>query len=79
MHGKHALLCHVASAPGVEVPSAGYTFSWSGLAADYSGQGLAMNKFRMEHLGGDRVEGQLAFDQKVVGAQLGYFFASVVS
>lgn len=78
IHGKHALLLHVAQAPGLEVPSAGYTFTWAGLAPGYNGQGLVMNKFRMQHLMSDRIEGHLAFAQKVVGSQLGYFFQNVV-
>ncbi len=79
LHGKHALLLHVASSPGVEVPSAGYTFSWSGLAQGFSGQGMAMEKFRMQHTKSDRIEGHCAFDMKVVAPSLGYFFSSVVA
>lgn len=77
IHGKHALLCHVAPSPGLEVPSAGYTFSWTGLANGFNGQGMAMNKFRMEQLLGDRVEGHMAFDMKVVASSLGVFLPSV--
>ena len=77
VQGKHALLCHVAPSPGLEVPSAGYTFSWKGLAPGYTGVGAAMNKFRMEQLMGDRVEGHVAFDFKAVGTALGVFLPSV--
>ena len=31
-YGKSALLCHTASAPGLLTPSAGYTFSWTGVS-----------------------------------------------
>lgn len=79
MAGKHALLCHVAPSPGIEVPTAGLTFNWTGLAQGFSGQGLAIDKFRMQHLKGDRIEAHMAFDQKVVGSQLGYFFSSIVA
>lgn len=78
-HGKHALLCHVAQSPGVEVPSAGYTFSWTGLGQGFNGLGVAMEKFRMPHLKGDRVEGHVAFDMKVVASSLGYFFNAAVA
>jgi hypothetical protein len=40
---------------------------------------VGTKKFRMEHLESDRVEGQLAFDNKAIATDLGYFFASVVS
>lgn len=79
MHGKHALLLHVAPRPGLEVPTAGLTFNWTGLAAGFSGQGLAIEKFRLQHLKSDRIEAHLAFDQKVVGSQLGYFFSGIVA
>lgn len=79
MHGKHALLCHVATAPGIEVPTAGLTFNWTGLAQGFSGQGVAIDKFRMPHLKGDRIEAHCAFDLKVVGSQLGYFFSGIVA
>lgn len=79
LHGEHALLCHVAPSPGIEVPTAGLTFNWTGLAQGFSGQGLAIDKFRMPHLKGDRVEAHMAFDQKVTGAALGYFFSGIVA
>ena len=79
LHGKHALLCHVAPAPGIEVATAGLTFNWTGLAAGFAGQGLAVDKFRMPQLKGDRIEAHMAFDQKVVSPQLGYFFSGIVA
>ena len=79
IHGKHALLCHVAKNPGIETPTAGLTFNWTGLAAGFSGQGLAIDKFRMPELKGDRVEAHMAFDQKVVGSQLGFFWSGIVA
>lgn len=77
MAGKNALLCYAAPAPALMAPSAGYTFSWSG----YTGavDGVRVKQFRMEHLGADRIEMEQALDFKKVSAQLGYFFASVVS
>ena len=77
--GKHALLCHVAKNPGIEVPSAGYCFAWSGLAPGLANGGMTMGKFRMDNLLSDRIEGHLAIENKVVGSQLGYFFSSVVA
>lgn len=78
-YGKHALLLHVPPNPGLEIPSAGYTFAWSGLNGQLGGAGLAMSKFRMEHLKADRVEGELAIDVKITGSDLGYFLPSAVA
>lgn len=75
--GNHALLLYAARTPGLLTPSAGYTFSWTGRAGN-SQFGFRVKKFRMEHLECTRVEGQQAFDQKVIGADLGYFFDSII-
>jgi hypothetical protein len=76
--GKTALLCHVAPNPGVLTPSAGYTFSWTGVS---QGMGLTIgtSSFRLESLRATRVEAELAFDNKVVGTDLGYFWDSIVA
>jgi len=78
-HGKHALLCYVPAAPGLLVPSAGYTFSWKGVAGGMPGATVGMNRFFLPKEKADRVEGESAFDLKLVGADLGYFLESVVS
>lgn len=79
LHGKHALLLHRAASPGLETPSAGYTFTWTGLAAGFAGLGMAMEKFRMPQLKSDRIEGHCAFDFKAVAPSLGYFFNAAVA
>lgn len=76
--GSHALLCYSAPSPGLRTPSAGYTFSWTGLM----GAGVfgnAVSKFRMKELKADRIELEMAFDFKVIAADLGYFFLNVAS
>ena len=76
--GKNALLVYKAPNPSLMVPSGGYTFAWTGLL----GAGAAANRikrFRMEELGADRVEGEMAWDQKLVAADLGYLFLAAVS
>ena len=77
-YGKAALLCYVAPSPGLMTPSAGYTFAWTGVSAGLGAQ-IGVSKFRMEHLKSDRVEAEMAFDNKVIGSDLGYFFASAVA
>lgn len=70
------LLCYSAPNPGLMVPSAGYTFNWTGMIG--GGNGSRIKRFRMNHLNADRVEIDCAFDQKVIGADLGYFFDTCV-
>lgn len=76
--GAHALLCYSAPAPGIMTPSAGYTFSWTGFMGA-GGEGNRIKRFRQEHLESDRVEIQMAFDQKLVAADLGYFFDTPIT
>lgn len=71
--GPNALLTYVPTSAGLMVPSAGYTFSWTGWMG-VSGMGHRIKRFRMEELESDRIEIQMAYDQKVVGADLGFFF-----
>lgn len=76
--GKHALLVYTAPAPGLMTATAGYTFSWTGhLGA--GAHGGRIKSFRMEALASDRIEIEMAFDQKLVSAELGYFFKDAVS
>lgn len=77
IYGKHALLCYSEPNPGLRKPSAGYIFNWTGLLGGASA--VQMKRFRMEHLNSDRVEGEMAWDMKQVAAELGVFFASVIS
>lgn len=76
--GKHALLCYSAPSPSLMTPTAGYTFSWSGLVGA-GGTGIRTKKFRMENLEADRVECQMATDMKKVAGEMGILFANVVS
>lgn len=77
-HGKNALLLHVARSPGLNTPTAGYTFQWSGLFG--AGEnGIRIKRFRMEPIASDRIEAEEALDQKVVSAELGYFYSAAVS
>lgn len=76
--GKKALLCHSATAPGLMTPSAGYTFSWTGLLGS-GAEGNRIRQFRLEREGADRVEIDMCFDQKLVAPELGYFFNAAVA
>lgn len=76
--GLDALLCYAAPSPGLMVPSAGYTFSWTGFLGA-SQNGMRMKRFRMDHLESDRIEIDQAYDQKLVASELGYFFDDVTA
>lgn len=70
-----ALLCHAAKTPGIMTPSAGYIFSWQQyLAASNS---LRISRFRMDELRSDRIEGEMAYVNKRIAADLGCLFVSV--
>lgn len=77
--GKVALLVYSAPNPGLMVPSAGYDFSWAGLLGSTGGLGTRTSKFRMESLKSDRVEIEMAFDLKLVAADLGTIFLDAVA
>jgi len=76
--GKSALLCHVAPNPGLLTPSAGYTFAWNGVSGGL-GQSIGTSQFRMESIKATRVEAEMAFDNKIIGTDLGVYLASVVA
>ena len=76
--GKKALLAYVAPTPGLLTPSAGYSFSWTGVSGGI-GSTVGVTSFRMESLKAERVEAEMAFDNKVIAADLGWFWDSVVA
>jgi len=76
--GPHMLLAYRTKTPGIMVPSAGYTFSWNGWMGA-TGMGHRIKSFRREKLESDRVEIQMSYDQKVVGADLAWLFENAVN
>ena len=76
--GKKALLAYVAPTPGLLTPSAGYSFSWTGVSGGI-GSTVGVSSFRMESLKADRIEGEMAFDNKVIASDLGWFWDTVVA
>lgn len=75
--GKNALLAYRAPSPGLMTPSAGYTFSWTGLLGS-TPNGMRIKRFRIEARESDRIEIQQSYDHKVVAADLGYYFGGIV-
>lgn len=74
---KNAMLTYRPDSPGLLTPSAGYTFSWTGLLGSVA-NGMRIRRFRMEPLQSDRVEIDMSYDQKIVSADMGYFFGGIV-
>ncbi|MCU0296700.1 MAG: major capsid protein, partial [Candidatus Nanopelagicales bacterium] len=75
---KGALLVYSAPSPSLQMPSGGYTFTWTGLLGA-GAHGGRIKKFRMEELSSDRIEIDMAYDQKLVAADVGSFFGDAIS
>lgn len=74
---KDMWLGHSATSPSLLTPSAGYTFSWDGVS-DGDVNTIGTVKFRLPEKRADRIESQVAFDNKVVAPELGVYLSSVV-
>lgn len=76
--GKHAWVGYVTDRPGLLKPTAGYIFSWrfSARAGDAE---VVINRYRLENIRSDRIEGLASWDMKVVAADLGAFFQDAIS
>ncbi len=76
--GDNLLLAYRSPAPSLLQPSAGYTFAWTGLLGA-GAFGNRIKRFRIERIESDRVECELAFDTKVVSADLAHLFLQPIS
>jgi len=78
--GKTALLCYRAPQPGLMIPTAGYTFGWTGLI-NINNMGVAVYQIPVPLRGirTVRTEAEMAFDMQIVGTDLGYFFDTIVA
>jgi hypothetical protein len=78
--GKHMLLMYVNPRPALKKPSAGYIFTWTGLkGAGAFGARIVRLPMDMLGLGTERIEGEIAFDAKVIAQDLGVFFKDIVA
>lgn len=77
--GNHVLLCYTTNAPKLKTATAGYTFVWTGLMGA-NAFGGRINRFSMPALGigTERIECELAYDMKVVAADMGTFLKNAV-
>lgn len=76
--GKHAMLVYAPATAGLMLPSAGYTFSWTGFVGA-SNKGVRVKRFYMDPIESTRVEGQQAFVQKLVAKDLAVFIKDIVA
>ncbi len=75
--GKHALLVYAAPRPSLMMPSGGYNFTWNAYG---NGFGARIRRYPMIHLNdAARIEGDMAYDPKVVAPDAGYFFNNAVA
>lgn len=73
------LLSYSAPNPGIKVPSAGYVFAWTGLkGAGAYGNRICRIEAPLLGEGTERIEGEMCFDAKVVGSDLGAFMQNVI-
>lgn len=80
--GKHALLVHTPRSAGLMTPAAGLTFAWNNIPGA-NNLGVSVESFSDDALKrmqvAEHIQVKMAYDMKVVGADLGYFFNSVVA
>lgn len=78
INSKKALLVYAPPSPGLMTPAGGYIFSWTGyLGAGPAGQRI--KRFRMDQISSDRIEIEIAFNMKLISADLGAFWDSIVA
>lgn len=78
IHGKNALLVYRAPSPSLFVPSGGYTFTWTGLLGAGAG-GPRIKRLTDDHKNSIKIEGEMAYDMKVIATDVGVFFSGAVA
>lgn len=76
--GKHALLVYAAPSPSLMLPSGGYTFTWTAFPGANAAGGR-IDTYNDNKLSSEVHRFEMAYDQKKVAADCGYFFESVVA
>jgi hypothetical protein len=76
--GDNALLVYVPPSPSLLTPSAGYTFEWTGVS-DGVGENVGTVRIPIPEKRVVRVESQMAWDAKVIAADMGYFFSDLTT
>ena len=80
--GKHAMLAYKPSSMGLKTPASGAIFTWDSIP-NVSGLGITVESFSDDALKrqqvAEMIQVKCSDDMKVIGADLGYFFDSVVA
>ena len=77
---RSALLTYSPKAPAIEMPSCGYIFMWDNDDSPSMGAGpWGVTKWWMQEIKSNRVEIEAAWDNKLVGSDLGYFWLNAVA
>jgi hypothetical protein len=80
MGKESALLCYAAPNPGLEQPSAGYHFAWTGLIPGaMNAMGGVIQRSRLEQAFSDYFVLRMAYAQKLVASDLGVFFSNIIA
>lgn len=76
--GNNALLTVSDNAQSIMQPSAGAIFDWSELNG-VSNFGVGIDQYYDQQTKDDIIRGEFAFDMKVTGSDLGYFFSGAIA
>src|SRR5210317_431458 len=80
--GNNVLLVHTPAAGGLMTPMAGATFAWNNLSG-VNNLGVTVESFSDDALKrqqvAEHIQVKMSYDMKVTGADLGYFFDTVVA
>ena len=77
-NSQQCLIYYAPLTVSLEEPTAGVAFNWTGLLGN-TDNGMRIKRFRTEPTASDRVEGEMAFDNKVVAPELGYLIIAVLT
>jgi len=75
--GKSMLLVYAPPSPGILTPSGGYTFEWTGL--NELGYDVTMESWWDQDTHSQRIEGNMAYDAKLLCSDLGVFFNGAIA
>lgn len=78
VQGKTAWLGYVDPNPSAEVPTSAVIFEWTGVSQGL-GAGVAVSQFPIPEKKVQRYEIESAWDNKIVGSDLGVFFTSAIA
>ena len=80
--GDHALLVHGPANAGLMTPAAGLTFAWNNIPGA-NNLGISVESFSDDALKrqqvAEHIQVKMAYDMKVTGSDLGYFFNQVIA